>query len=396
MSTDLSQITVDFGLRHYWTALLPVRLGEYPAVDSAAKTFVHAHHYSTSPSKEALRKVLRCYGETLRLLRNAMEKHNAAVLDETLMTVALVDLLAYSMKDSHAEGGNVPSLWGTTHSGGVVAVLRARPPDHRISEITRAIRLFMYGSTCFNPIGLGIPSPVDDLPQWWRVEPVGLSVLSNTIRILEKLRLQIEVRTPRLVVYVRKLRSNTRLDPGLAMDAVQLARELLALQDVHAEADLIRGFASTPTTDQADRAILPAFWQFPNAIEVTTAILYWEFRLLVINNVLELARMVTSFDSDLLDLRANQSQLIMQLLAAWQWGQEQGVYVSVHLAAAYVVVWAGLLRREVLNAVPVADVKRWLLPKIKHPLLEWTTDATEIAAEHAAEVLVGGPLPERG
>ncbi|KAK3647062.1 hypothetical protein LTR56_008230 [Elasticomyces elasticus] len=98
-----------FGLRHYWTALLPVRLGEYPAVDSAAKTFVHAHCYSTSPSKEALRKVLRCYGETLRLLRNAMEKHNAAVLDETLMTVALVDLLAYSMKGSRAEGGNVPS-----------------------------------------------------------------------------------------------------------------------------------------------------------------------------------------------------------------------------------------------------------------------------------------------
>ncbi|KAK3647063.1 hypothetical protein LTR56_008231 [Elasticomyces elasticus] len=224
-------------------------------------------------------------------------------------------------------------------------------------------------------------------------EPVGLSVLSNTIRILEKLRLQIEVRTPRLVVYVRKLRSDIRMDPCLALNAVQLARELLALHDVHAEADLIRGFTSTPTTDLADQAILSAFWRFPNAIGVTTAILYWEFRLLVINNVLELARIVTSFDDDLLELRANQSQLIMQLLAAWQWGQEQGVYVSVHLAAAYVVVWAGLLRQDVFNGVPVEDVKRWLLPKIKHPLLEWTTEATEDAAEHAAHVLVGGPLP---
>ncbi|KAK5729798.1 hypothetical protein LTR17_011666 [Elasticomyces elasticus] len=115
------------------------------------------------------------------------------------------------------------------------------------------------------------------------------------------------------------------------MDAVLLARELLALQDVHAETDLIRGFISTPTTDLADQAILAAFWQFPNAIEVTTAILYWEFRLLLINNVLELARIVTSFDDDLSDLRANQSQLIMQLLAAWQWVRNK--------ACTYLYIW---------------------------------------------------------
>jgi hypothetical protein len=157
------------GLSHYWLSLAPSRIGFYPAVDAAIKAFVYARAYSSTRSRTDLNNVLRHYGDALRLLRAAMARQQAPPLEETLASVALLDLLDYLMKGSQHEDSIIPSVWGTSHTGGVAGLLKAAPSTHRVTDLTKGIANFAYGTTSFNPMALGQPSPIEHCAHWWRV-----------------------------------------------------------------------------------------------------------------------------------------------------------------------------------------------------------------------------------
>jgi len=173
-----------------------------------------------------------------------------------------------------------------------------------------------------------------------------------------------------------------------------LVQELLALHDAEAEQSLLNHGTNAVTVDLFDRAVLPESLVFRNVNEYTTAVLYWEFRLLAVNAILELARLIPlPSELDLPRLHEMQVELIWRLVSAWQWPQAEGVFVSVHIAIAFVAAWAGLARKDTLNELSAAALRRWIYPKLSHPLLKPITPSTEAGVDSAAYVLLGGPLP---
>ena len=111
-------------------------------------------------------KILRSHGKKLSLLRTTVERRDAATFDETILTVAVIDVLELFVEASHVEpeqGDGLRSIWGSTHAPGMMGILTARPTNTLKNEMTRALRLLIYGSTSLRPIGQGIPSPVDGM-----------------------------------------------------------------------------------------------------------------------------------------------------------------------------------------------------------------------------------------
>jgi hypothetical protein len=209
---------------------------------------------------------------------------------------------------------------------------------------------------------------------------------------LNQVRLQVEVRVPRLIMFLRTIRYSTRADVALLTETVQLARDLMRLKHDQAEQELESNISTEDTQDPVQSLITPRSFMFLDGQQHTTAVLYWMQRLIVINAVLQLGTLITSFDEDILGLHSLQRELVNKILAASQWSQRQPLYVSVHTVVAGIVVYSALLQNQKLDNLRYISLKDWLLLRIRHPLLEWTLNATQQTVEHAASVLLGGEL----
>jgi hypothetical protein len=164
ISAQLIRTIEQLGLAHYWLALLPSRVGTYPVVDTATKAFISAGDYFKSRDLSSLRTSLRHYGDTLRMLRAAIARRTTPSLEETLPSVALLDLLEYLVREAR---GTIPSVWATSHSNGVAALLQSASSSRQVTDVTQAIAFFSYATISLNPIALGAPSPVEQNAQWW-------------------------------------------------------------------------------------------------------------------------------------------------------------------------------------------------------------------------------------
>ncbi|KAK3648426.1 hypothetical protein LTR56_007543 [Elasticomyces elasticus] len=258
-----------------------------------------------------------------------------------------------------------------------------------MGETARSVFCSVYDITFSKPVTLGTVSPYED-ERWLSMMPTNLESLPEAFQFINNIRHRLAIRTPRLIAYLRALRhSGQPADNAQASIAIQLARELLSLDDGKAEGAFLRHVKLVPTDDARDAFAAPFSLEFRNLTEYREAILYWTFRLLIVTLALELATLTSGSGLDGPEIYGSQTRLMQQLFMSWQYASSGGgvqelpatislsMSIVVDLFQGYLVIWAGLFQRMSFKGLAIPAVKAWMLPKMRNRIIGWTMDATQ-------------------
>ncbi|KAK5701788.1 hypothetical protein LTR97_004606 [Elasticomyces elasticus] len=265
-----------------------------------------------------------------------------------------------------------------------------------MGETARSVFCSVYDITFSKSVTMGTVSPYED-ERWLSMKPTNLESLPEAFQIINNIRHRLAIRTPRLIAYLRALRNSGQpADMAQSSIAIQLASELLSLDDRRAEGAFLRHVKLVPTDDARDAFAAPFSLEFRNLTEYREAILYWTFRLLVVTLALELATLTSGSGLDGSEIYGSQTRLMQQLFMSWQYassgGGVQELPATVDLFQGYLVIWAGLFQRMSFKGLAIPAVKAWMLPKMRNRIIGWTIGATQQTYDFASDILMGGLL----
>ena len=266
-----------------WHAMVPSRLGHDKGVDSAAIAVASAYQCVVQPSRELLQRSYREHVEALKTLRT-----NLNLSDATMMTAALLAHFEGIMR-SHVAAA-------ISHWTAAVDVIFGRPTAVEHSDFAHVIAYAAYDNAFRYPVAAGLPSPFDDA-RWLSLDPPAQTAEAPVEALrLTRLSHQLFIRLPRLIAYMRAVRSQDA--SGSTIRTLELAEELMLLQHSEAENAVLHRVSIVATTDITDKAIIPFSLKYRSLAEHRAAVAYWKSRILLINLYLRLITLpaVLSFD----------------------------------------------------------------------------------------------------
>ena len=226
------------------------------------------------------------------------------------------------------------------HTNGLSAIILSQAKrSTEPSELARGIIYFHWKGTFAVPVALGEPSPFDN-QYWLSLEPVSHWDADKEVLRLRHLGQKLFIRLPRLIASVRSLRAGPA--PGTAVGtAVQLAKDLVVLQDVHAENKVLHRISVVKTSDTAAASIVPFSFQYQDTTTFEAAVYYWQTRTLL-NRLCIKLHDLCPLGNDVFDtatLKTENVRMAINIIMSSQYGCAIGVVGGWALCLAFVAVW---------------------------------------------------------
>ena len=242
----------------------------------------------------------------------------------------------------------------------------------------------------------GLPSPLDS-QFWLELEPTSMQVPSAAVASLGMLIHRLQIRLPRLIVLVRRLRTDPTNVVAMCR-AIALADELLTLKAEGAENELLH-CVSVIKPQHLDHAyIVPAGLKFRALAEFKAGVFYWEARITLHRLCFYLQRLSPRWTSiDKKALEVENCRMATNLLMSWEstfgaFGTSQGGAGTMSFATAMIAVWGVLTDLD--------DFHGQSSNKVRECVLEWCQVLQSLGIGYVsakrmdalAEHFAGGPV----
>lgn len=247
---------------------------------------------------------------------------------------------------------------------------------------------------------LGIASPFDH-PTWLDIMPLRSESRLPSIQLLKKHAKQSFIQLPRLISYVRALRSGvSSTDSEIAVRANDIAMDLYFLDASQGETDILHNVKITRTLRPQDAAIIPWSLQFNDFDEFEAAVAFWTARLLLLN-VCQSVRAIPelNFIATADELSAEQERILTNVMMSWQYvySLQAETNASLPISCFPSAIWSALIGKTgEFCGHPVSIVKRLVLQRLDeftgvlHAEGDDPFDDTVLTQD--ALMLAGGPL----
>ncbi|KAK5679866.1 hypothetical protein LTS10_007814 [Elasticomyces elasticus] len=275
---------------------------------------------------------------------------------------------------------------------GMYAILASRPSTYKLNEFTRAVVLTCSAMEFTSYCSSGETSPWDD--ERWLSQDIRHTI-DGTIPEFAKLRdanFQLLVKLPALIRLVRALREHLsdRHIEDEGMSAFNFARQLLQLEDRHAENEILHCIRVVPTKDSAKAAIMKYTYEMDSHEDMETAVHHWTLRLILLRLCVRLNDLRhNSFDPAW--LLADQERLAVNIIMAIP-ADSRGHLSPRGQALALVTLWGTLSERKTLRGTPVGVIARWVWRKLEVILPVPAESVNPTSLNSTAEMFAGGPL----
>ncbi|KAK3707837.1 hypothetical protein LTR37_011839 [Vermiconidia calcicola] len=331
---------------------------------------------------------LRSYTQAISALRADLLGADQSSLNDALVAAALLFCCETTL--------NPKAATVSPHTNGLSAIILSQAKrSTEPSELARGIIYFHWKGTFAVPVALGEPSPFDN-QYWLSLEPVSHWDADKEVLRLRHLGQKLFIRLPRLIASVRALRVGS--PPSTAIDtAIQLAKDLVALEDVYAENKVLHRISMVKTSDTAAASIVPFSFQYQDTTTFEAAVYYWQTRIILNRLCIKLPdlRPPGNTDFDTATLKTENVRMAINIIMSWQYGCAIGVVGGWALCLAFVAVWGAAYDVPELQRggrpLSLSKVRPWLAEHYDR-MHGGTADINEATMDEAAEVLVGGPL----
>lgn len=373
-----------------WMNLLPARIGHSEAIDCAAKAIIKAVEHANLNTAITQDSCLGSYSKAITTLRDDMQQSVSS--DDLLLTVAL--LVTFERVFAYA---SVPLR---SHMHGVVAIMmgqtRSRKPP---SEMARALQYQFWAVAFIGPCVMGVPSPFEH-PRWLDAEPVLLAEDAmkapwKVVHRLRKMANQLFIRLPRLIMLVKGVQTDA--NPEKITEAINLAEELIEIEDVDAESEILHHVQIQKADDNDSTSYSMSFSTVP---EFEAAAHYWSTHIMLSRICWRLLGLFPTKSSELQlrskpRLHAAVSRMSANILMAARWGLNKGEVGESCIIMGLVAIWGALNDYDVFAARGITPTRARMLlkqfgEKIMRPTGATALDESGQRLEAAAELFAGG------
>ena len=312
LGKEFITVLSNLDLHVVWSEHVPQHLGYCIRVDLAAQALIAAMRYQSRKDTKLELSARSQYGRSLTALQASID-----LSDTSLMAVGLLSLYEGIMQ--------MHSKAHFSHRYGIARILLSRRDPGGPSELARGI-LYSDWETRFHvPLAKGTISPFDD-PYWLNASPPHLPMIPLEIFKLCKLTNQLIIRLPRLILHVRQLRSEAGIQTyslrRSAGETTHMTEELLQLQDEAAESQMLHNIRVVKTWNELDLPVVSHSFQYGSLLQMTTAIEYWQTRLILIQLCLKLVELQSTFDLmpplDRAKLKSETLRMLTNIFMSWQ------------------------------------------------------------------------------
>ena len=283
------------------------------------------------------------------------------------------------------------------HLRGVGALIHSRPDDGEpISELTRTLVYFKWLCSFVDPVLLNQPSPYEQ-KLWIELSPPIVYAVDKDSASLRRSSHRLFIRLPRLIAAVRKLR-NGDTDMASYQEAVELARDLLSLNDLDTESALLHRVSICKTAG-VDSLVIPCSFQFPNCQSHEAALYFWTTRIILHRLALQLCalnlptfRPTSIFSSE---LSAQNLRYAANILIALHYARTTGRMSTFRMFFPGLALWSVTCDCGVLLRNTATSLIRPMILRAYHELVRKSYGPQTLCAEdldEAAELLRGGPI----
>lgn len=372
----------DLRLDHTWLHLVPSRLGQHEAVDSAVRAVIKSKDHVLTPNESSTIASLVGYIKAVEALRIALQSSTDALSDNILAAVALLCVCETLMRSE------VFACFA--HWKALSAILLARPASSQNNGLSRGILYFVRNQMFHVPCARGQISPFDD-PRWYTLEPADSLSLPSCVARLKYLGNQILIRLPRLVLLMRQLRENPEL--STAHKAGLLADTLADLQDDAAESNVLHRVKLIKTADTEDAQLVPFSFEFKSLGELESAVLYWKAHLFLGKIRLRLATMFPDMMLETEKTEQTMRRMGMNAIMSSDYAQSQQCDDLLALPTAWIAIWAlWETERKDYRGISIERWREWIRKNLNRTIPAWHSQASEDDIDEASDLLAGGPL----
>ncbi|KAK3682014.1 hypothetical protein LTR37_020660 [Vermiconidia calcicola] len=279
-----------------------------------------------------------------------------------------------------------------SHLYGVQAVMMSRSPAQEESDMSREIAVWHSEVWLDALVILGQPSPFE---KWPTSDQFPSSIASSSVHVirLRALAHGIFVRMPRLIVYLKDLRTPARSPGYSTVSTVEvltlLARECLAIEDTIVENALLHRVHVNRTMDGRVAAVIPFSFTFNTLADFDAAIYYWQARLLILRVCWHIGDRCSSFATDYLCREGLRT--VQNILMSWQYGiRAAAVCGMFRLFHALPALWGAMNDFGNPSKVSLPVLQSWLLQPANSFYEAVIGDVTPEVLKQAADVYIGG------
>lgn len=377
-----------------WFRHLPSHVGHTPALDLCIKALVAACAYGRGVPKLTSGNCHQALELALSAVQASIKQAHGKPNDDILASTALLSSFEGAM-ERHG-------IRTRLHVEGLAAILAARPATYPVTQLAREILDFHVCESAVMACIHDRPSPFENVARPYFAN-IRIGSSDNDQAQLKALGIELFIRIPRLVGFVRSLRLQVSLRDKLLPDAFRLSKSLLKLQDSQAEVRLIQTVKTHSSSESNATSPLCQNLYFASVKDFEALLYYWQSRLSVLRlekclHDLSLSNNVQADNTKEPEVafRANEMvRLVKNILMCSEYARTLPLRKHEHLMAhAMMVVWG--VAKDVPLALahgqagretgPMSD----LLLRTINAALAVKPDFTVEDLDTAADVFVGG------